>query len=45
MTKNNVFRGQQIPQNSKVDTEPFSPALLQIPRQPTDLNEILSLVS
>ena len=45
MTKNYVFRGQKLPQNSKVDPETFSPALLQIPRQPLDLNEILSLVS
>ena len=45
MTKNYVFRGQKIPQNSKVDPETFSPALLQIPRQPLDLNEIISLVS
>ena len=28
-----------------MDPEPFSPALFQIPRQPLDLNEILSLVS
>ena len=45
MTKNDLFRGQKIPQNSKVDPEMFSPALLQIPLQPLDLNEILSLVS
>ena len=45
MTKNYIFRGQKIPQNSKVDPEPCSPALLQIARQPTDPNEILSLVS
>ena len=45
MTKNDVFRGQKIPQNSKLDPETFSPALLQIPRQTLDLNEILSLVS
>ena len=45
MTKNDVIRDQKIPQNSKVDPVPFSHALLQIPRQPTDLNEIISLVS
>ena len=43
MTKNDVFRDQKIPQ--KVDPEPSFPTSLQIPRQPSFRNEILSLVS
>ena len=31
MTINDVFKGQKILQNYKVDPGPFSPALLQIP--------------
>ena len=29
-----VFRGQKIPQNSKVDPETFFPALLRFPANP-----------
>ena len=45
MTKNDVFRDQNIPQNSKVDPRYFFPALSQLPRQLKDQNEILSLIS